>query len=172
MIALATILERTLCMPMTPLLARFVSERDYVGLRYTDRKAIYLLALAVLLVAVCVLFLKPNFIDVVTVILQLGGEDAASLWVLRILLLGCLYVAASEGMALAVCAAIGNTKISVKVGIYGFVVGLFFKAIVFIFFQIRGFVLATTVYYLLNMLMNWVLLEKQIALEIAKESNL
>jgi putative peptidoglycan lipid II flippase len=170
MAALATILERALCMPKMPSLARYVLKRDYAGLRYTYRKAIFLVTLSVLLIGACMLLLRPVFIDLVSVILQLSNKDAANLWLLCVLLLGYLQVGASGTMPVAAFTAMGNTKTPVKVGIYGFLFGLVLKALGFIFFQLPGLVVATSVYYLLNMFVNCLLLEIEITKKLTEES--
>jgi len=166
--ALATILERAICMPITPTLARHVAQNDYVGLRLAYRKGVYRISIAVFLLGALLLVLKPHFLVAITTVLNIQTETASALWLMCLFLLGYLHVAASGTVAVAAFYAMGNTKTPVKIGITGFVASVGMKCIGFLFFALPGLVFATSIYYILNMLVMCFLLEKSINEKISR----
>ncbi len=168
MAALATILERAICMPITPSLARHVAQSDYVGLRLAYRKGVFHISIAVFLLGALLLVLKPHFLVAITTILNIQIETASALWLMCLLLLGYLHVAASGTVAVAAFYAMGNTKTPVQISMISFIASVGIRSYGYLIFGIPGLVLATSTYYVINMLAMCLFLEKTINEKISR----
>lgn len=160
--ALSTIIERSICMPVMPSLSRFVTVSDYKGFRIAYRNAIKRITLVVLIIGAALVIIHPLFISITMRLLKLNADAAFELWTLCIILLGYLHVAASGTIATAAFYALGNTKTPVKIGVIGFFIGVFIKSIGFILFGVEGLAIGVTIYYVQNMIVMYIKLEKDI----------
>lgn len=160
--ALATILERAICMPITPLLARHVAQSDYAGLRRAYRSGILRASIVVVCFGVLLIVLKPMFVEVIATALNIQAETATTMWLMCLFLMGYLHAAASGTLIVQAFYAMGNTKTPVKIGFAGFLLSLGVKAIAYLWFGLLGLALGTTIYYSLNMLVMWIVLESTI----------
>lgn len=160
--AAATVLERSICMPLIPQLARLVDSKDMVSLRRTYRNCVFRVHLATGCALLGLLVLLPVWNQLLAILLKLEPTLANQLWWLCIFLLGYMHVAASGGVVVAAFYAFGNTRTPVKVGIIGFVIGIILKSIGFIFLGLPGLALATSIYYIGNMSAMCYLLEGEI----------
>lgn len=158
--ALSTVIERSICMPVTPTLSRLVAARDYQGLRAAYRTGVRRVTMVVLLIAVALVASHPLFVSVAMSLLKVNANTAFDLWMLCMLLLGYLHVAASGTIATAAFYALGNTETPVKIGVTGFFLGVFVRSIGFIFFGITGLAIGLSLYYIQNMLIMYIKLEK------------
>jgi len=158
--ALATILERAICMPITPSLARHVAQGDYVGLRRAYRSGIFRITFAVVFFTILLVALKPIIVVVTGAVLNIQSEAALIMWLMCLLLMGYLHVTASGTVVVAAFYAMGNTKTPVKIGIIGFVANVGIKSFGYLNFGILGLVLATSIYYIGNMIVMCIFLEK------------
>lgn len=166
--ALATILERAICMPITPSLSRHVAQGDYVGLRRTYRSGIFRITFAVVCFAILLVALKPMFVVVTATVLNIKSEAALIVWLICLLLMGYLHVAASGTVVVAAFYAMGNTKTPVKIGVIGFIASVGIKSFGYLIFGIPGLVFATSIYYISNMIAMCVFLEKLINEKISR----
>lgn len=166
--ALATILERAICMPITPSLARHVAQSDYVGLRRAYRSGIFRITIAVVCFGILLVALKPMFVVVTATVLNIQAEAALTLWLMCLLLIGYLHVAASGTVVVAAFYAMGNTKTPVKIGVIAFIASVGIKSFGYLIFGIPGLVLATSIYYISNMLVMCIFLEKFINEKISR----
>lgn len=160
--AIGMVLERSICVPVAPQLARLVERKDWLGLRSAYRKCVLQISLATLLVAVVFAALYPVWDYFLEPLLNLPAPLAREMWVICLWLLGYLHVAASGTIAVAAFYAMGDTRTPVKVGVTGFLFGVVFKALGFLLMGISGLAAATSVYYLCNMVAMCFLLEKKI----------
>jgi peptidoglycan biosynthesis protein MviN/MurJ (putative lipid II flippase) len=158
--ALASIFERAICIPIIPSLARLVEQSDYVGLRHTYKRSILKITLAVVIFAILLLMLKPIFVVLIKSILNTNNEVASNLWLVLFLLIGYLHVAASGTVVVATFYAMGNTKTPVKIGVIGFCSSVFIKSFGYLFFGLNGLVIGTSIYYMGNMIIMCIFLEK------------
>jgi len=160
--ALATILERAICMPITPILARHVAQSDYAGLRRAYRSGILRVTIVVVCFGVLLIVLKPMFVEVIATAFNIQAETATILWLMCLILMGYLHAAAAGAIVIQAFYAMGNTKTPVKIGFAGFLLSLGVKAIGYLWFGLLGLALGTTIYYSLNMLVMWIILESTI----------
>lgn len=165
--ALSTIIERSICMPVTPTLARFVAAKNYQGLRATYRAGVKRVTLVVLLLGVLLVSAYPLFVSVAVSLLKVNLGTAFDLWLFCVLLLGYSHVAASGTIVVASFYALGNTKTPVEIGVIGWVIGMLIKSIGFILFGLIGLVTGLTLYYLLNMAVMCIKLEREINAKIS-----
>lgn len=160
--ALSTLIERSICMPVTPTLSRFVATNDYQGLRTAYHAGVKRVTFIVLIFGLALFVMYPILMSIAMKLLKINADAAYDLWLMCLLLLGYLHIAASGTIVTASFYALGNTKTPVKIGIIGLVVGVLIKSIGFMFFGLIGLVTGITLYYLLNMTVMCVNLEREI----------
>ncbi len=158
--ALATLLERALCMPITPSLARHVAQNDYVGLRRAYRRGVLRITLAVISFVIFLVALKSVFVAFTATALNIQVETALTFWLMCLLLVGYLHVAASGAVVVAAFYAMGNTMTPVKIGVIGFIANVGLKYFGYLIFGMPGLVLSTSIYYVGNMLVTCIFLER------------
>lgn len=151
--AIATLIERTICMPILPSFARYVSSGDYVGLRKTYRKGLKRITVTVLVVLALFLISYPVFIYILQTIFNIKPEIAMGTWVIILLLAGSLHVAVSGSLAVACFYSMNDTKTPVAIGIKGFILGAILKTLGYILYGLNGLAVATSIYYLINLIM-------------------
>lgn len=159
---LAAILERSICTPIAPTFARHVARDDYRSLRRDYRKGIFKVSVVVAGVGLILVAGKSWLIHLASVFLNISTDTASVLWLVCLLLLGYLHVAASGTLAVAAFYAMGDPRTPVKIGLAGFVLSLGLKAAGFLLMGLPGLVLATSIYYTGNMLAMCFSLEKSI----------
>jgi len=160
--ALGQMIERAVCMPVTPRVARLADASEYAGLRALLRQrmgwvSLFAVSLLALLVAV-----RPGWNAVLFTLLRLHETAAQQLWWLSVLLLGYLHVSAAGALVTAAFIALGDSRTPVRVGVVGFVISVFVKSIAFLTAGIAGLALATSLYYIGNLIVMWRLLEKRL----------
>jgi peptidoglycan biosynthesis protein MviN/MurJ (putative lipid II flippase) len=166
--ALATILERAICMPITPSLARHVAQSDYIGLRRAYRSGLFRITIVVICLTILLVVLKPIFAVAATIVLNINSEEALTLWLMCLLLVGYLHVTASGTVVVAAFYAMGNTKTPVKIGVIGFIASIGIKSLGYFFFGISGLAFAVSIYYASNMIVMCIFLETFIHDKISK----
>lgn len=162
--ALATILERAMCMPITPSLARHVAQSDYVALRKVYRRVLFNTTIVVLIIGLLLTVFKSELIAVVSLMLKIKLESASSLWVICILLIGHLHAAISGVVLVTTFYALDDTKTPVYIGLSGFIFGLFLKWALFNEMGVNGLALSASIYFLMNVFAFYIFLERKIAI--------
>jgi len=160
--ALSRIMERAICVPLTPSFARYIAESDYRSLKKAYRRGILYVSAVVLLVVVVLVLLKPIIVQILISALGLVTVSAEQVWTILFLLLGFLYVAASGTLLVAVFYALGDSRTPVKIGLIGFLVGIVLKAIGFYLLDLTGLAMAISIYYLGNFIVMNIILVKKI----------
>lgn len=161
--AFATVMERAICVPITPRLGRLVEQNDYHGVRKTYRSCVLHITTVTVLAAVVLVAINPVWDFLLTTVLKLPPNLAHEIWFLCFALLGYLHVAASGTIAVSAFYAMDDTHTPVRVGLIGFLFGVFLKSVGFLMFGLIGLAIATSIYYLCNMIAMCFLLEKKIA---------
>jgi putative peptidoglycan lipid II flippase len=164
-VAAATVLERALCMPVNSRMGRAVALGDYVGVRRDYRSAIKHVSIAVAMVGLVLVLLRPLWDGAAATVLKVNTDDAQRLWWFMVLLLGHLHVAASGTVCVAVFYAMADTKTPSAILIAGFLVGVAAKSIGFVFFGLVGLAAATSIYHALNMTLLIVAVERRLLRE-------
>ncbi len=168
MAALSTIIERSICMPITPKLSRFVAANDYNAVRNAYRVGVKNVTLAVGLFAALLLITYNALATVVMGLFHVDTETAFNILLICFFLLGYLHVAASGTIVVAVYYAMGDTKTPVKIGISGFLIGILLKSAGFLMFSLPGLAFAISAYYIINMVTLCFIAEKTLDEKIAR----
>lgn len=162
MSSLGTILERSISVPIAPQLARLVESNDMPGLRALYRRGVLRITLLAGVILLALFAVWPVWRMVVAVLLKFQGNVADELWLVCVLLLGYLHVAASGTIVTSAFMALGDTRTPVLVGVIGFFFGVALKSVAFVVWGIAGLALATSAYYLVNLVAMLLLLERSI----------
>jgi putative peptidoglycan lipid II flippase len=160
--ALSTIIERSICMPLTPRFSRLAALNDYQGLRIAYWIGMKRVSLAVLSFGAIFILMNNIIISFAVYLFKINTEAAFDLWLICLLLLGFLHVAASGALAVAVFYAIGDVKTPVMIGICGYIIGLLLKWFMFNALSLKGIALATSIYYIFNIFVFTIVMHKKL----------
>lgn len=162
MAALATVFERSLCMPSMPRIARSVSLGELAQARSSYRRSVAAVAAASAAVGLVLILVRPWWGAALGISLGMSAGLADDLWLLCCLLMGYLFVAAAGTVVVAVFYALGDTVTPARIGLLGFAVGVVAKSVGFLWLGLEGLALATSLYYLANLLVLVLTLERRI----------
>lgn len=160
--ALAQTLERAVCVPVTPRLARLANARQYSAMRRLLRERIATMTGVAIAVTLCLLALRPVWVELLGRALLLGPHEALQMWWICVLLLGYLHVTASGGLPVAAFVAMGDSLTPVRIGLAGFLLSIPLRSLGFVLAGLPGLALATSLYYLGNLIVLCVVLEKNL----------
>lgn len=149
--AWATVLEKSVCMPLVPQIARAIGSGDADGARRLVRRALVRVALATAGSLTALVLLLPLWNRMLGALLRLDAGRAFELWLVCALLLGFVLVAAAGTAVVAVFYALGDTRTPALIGSAGFVLGLVAKGAGFMAAGLPGLAAATSLYYLINL---------------------
>jgi putative peptidoglycan lipid II flippase len=149
--ALSTVIERSICAPIMARFGSYTTGSDYKTLKAEYRRGIVKVTLVSALYCLIMVVLEQPFVYFVESLLEVPNASANDLWWLSLLLVGYLHVAASGTLPVAVLHALGDTKSPVVIGVVGLILGLLLKSIGFVLYGLQGLVLATSMYYVVNM---------------------
>jgi peptidoglycan biosynthesis protein MviN/MurJ (putative lipid II flippase) len=159
--ALAQVSERTVTTPVTPQLARLAHARQFVELRrmllQTYTRALVLTALILL-----VLVAARPWWSLLVQQLGLGSEAGTQFWWLLVLLLGFEYVAACGSLPVAAFIALGDSRTPTRMSIGAFLIGVVLKSIAFLRYGLPGLAIATSCYYVGNLVALSLMLERRL----------
>lgn len=159
---LATVLERAICVPAAPELARLVQRRDYMGVRRAYRRCVLLISLITALLAAGLVAIYSVWQPLFDIALNMPAPQAAEIWWICLALLGYLHVAAAGTIVVAAFYAMGDTRTPLTIGVIGFFVGVLLKSVGFLQMGLIGLASASSLYYLCNMMFMCIFLEKKI----------
>jgi len=158
--ALASVLEKAICGPTAPHIARAIAAHDYrVALALYRHGIMQVMGLVAALVLVLIL-LQPLWDDLLAQLLRLETAHATQLWWFCLLLLGYLLSGAAGPIAVAVFYALGDTSTPARVSAAGFFAGLILKSIGFLWQGLPGLAAAISLGHLLNLAALCILVEK------------
>lgn len=160
--ALSSILEKSLCAPLTAQFGKYAAENRWSQLkrsyRYGIAKITAITALYVLVMVLC----KDQIEILAATLLNVSPPMSETLWWLCILLAGYLHVAASGTLVTSVIHSLNDTKTPVKIAINGFILSLPLKIFGFVFFGIKGIVIGSSIHYIINMVAMTIQCERKI----------
>jgi peptidoglycan biosynthesis protein MviN/MurJ (putative lipid II flippase) len=163
--AVASVLERALCVPAIPALARFAASCDYAGMRHLYRQRLVRTGIVTGLVLLALVTVRPWWDLLVGPFLKLDAAILREMWWLCLLLVGYLFVAAAGSMVVSSFQALRDTATPVRVGVIGFAVSLPLKAAGFLVGGLPGLALAIVVHYAGGMIVMSCLLERRLTRE-------
>jgi putative peptidoglycan lipid II flippase len=160
--ALAQMLERAVCVPVTPRLARMVQAGEYEALRALVRRTIGRVTILAGLLAVVLVVAYPWWPAALHHAFRMQEPAAREMWWVCLLLLGFLHVTASGGVPVAAFYALGDTRTPVKISVAAFVIGVGLKSLAFVVWGLPGLAFATSIYYIGNLLVVCAVLENRL----------
>ena len=162
-VALATVLERAIGMPIVPSLSRLAAERKYAEIRKVYRVFLLRTGMAILLLALTVVLLEDIMVHLFSQIFSMTSAYASEFLLFFLLMFGHLFASVAGGVLVSVFYAFEDSRTPVFIGITGFFIGLVLKWIFFWKLSISGLAMATSIYFVLNIFMFIVALEKKIS---------
>jgi putative peptidoglycan lipid II flippase len=161
--AAATVVDRAIGAPLGPGLAVSWADGELARFRTSFRGGMALTWLPVLAMGVVLLLFSSLWHPLVGRALNLSPDQSALLFQLTVGLLGMIAAAACGAIAVAAFYALGDTRTPTAVGVVGFLLSIGFKVALFGQLGLVGLAWATSIYYLLNLLVMWLLLERKVA---------
>lgn len=165
--AFATVIERAICVPVAPRLGRLVEQNDYPGLRKEYRTCVLYITIITTIMAMALIAINPAWDVLLMLVLKVSSKSASDMWIICLALLGYFHVAASGTIVVSAFYAMNDTRTPVRVGVVGFVFGVIIKSLGFLMYGLKGLAIATSIYYLCNMMAMCILLEKKIAIKLS-----
>lgn len=160
--ALGSVLERSISGPITPELARMVGKGDIAGTRKLYRQSIAKITLLTLCICAVLLAVRPLWNSSLQNILRLSPQASEQMWILCLLFLGFVHVAASGTVLVSIFYAMKDTSTPAWIGVIGFAVGVTLKTLLFGYYDINGLALATSIYYVGNLSALLIFLERSL----------
>lgn len=160
--SIATILDRAFCTPLVSEFGHYVREEKYHMLQGRYRWGVFRITLIILILGLLLYVARPFIEWMAKSFLLFGAADASLLWLLSLLLLGYVHVAASGSIPVAVFYALKDTKTPLFIGIVSFIAGVLAKVVGFMQFGLEGLVIATSAYYILTLFLMCTVLEWKI----------
>lgn len=155
-----TVLNKAVAAPMVPLLAMLKGKRDYAAFMKSMRKRLFWTAgIAGFGYLVLLLAGKP----MLNLVIGYGGvtkENVHLLWQLMIALGGMFIGGCLGQISSSAFYAMGDTQTPTRYGIWTFTVHVPFKVFAFLYFGLIGLAVATTIFYIVNFLLQWRGLER------------
>jgi putative peptidoglycan lipid II flippase len=161
--AAATVIDRAVGAPLAPGLAVSWARAECAKFRSTFRLGMAMAWLPVIALGLGLLLISPFWHRLVGGALNLAPDQSAALFQLIIGLLGSIAAAACGAVVVAAFYALGDTRTPMIVGVTGFVFSVALKVAMFQSLGLVGLAWATSIYYLLNLLVMWLLLERKVA---------
>lgn len=163
MSAMASVLERSICMPAQPRLARLAAAGQLGEMRRLYRSRVRQVSIIVGLAAIVLVALKPFWPTLTHPLLKLDTHTLESTWWICAILMGYALPAAAGSIVVSSFYALGDTKTPVRVGSTGFLLSLAIKAGAFVWAGLPGLAAAVAFHYAGNMLVLCYLLEKRLS---------
>jgi len=160
--AFATVLDRAICVPVVPQLARLAERGDLVALRDQYRRCVLRVGLVSATIPLSLLCLHPLWGVLLRSTLHIGPAAAESIWLMCMLLTGYLFVGAAGSITAAAFYAIGDVRTPMMISVIGFGFGLVVKSLAFVWLGLVGLALGTSLYYAINMAVMCLLLERKL----------
>jgi len=159
--ALATVLDRAICVPAGPALARLAQAGEMEALRSLYRQCVRRALYAIAALTLLLFAVQPFWADLAGLALKISPVLAQQMWLVCLSLLGYLLVAGCGYAVIAGFYALGDMRTPVSVGVVGFLIGVVLKSVAFLKFGVLGLAVATSAYYVLNLVVLIVLLERK-----------
>ncbi|MFN2572493.1 MAG: lipid II flippase MurJ [Gemmatimonadales bacterium] len=160
--ALAQVLNRAITGPLVPALATYAKEESWSMFRQAYRTRLVLITA---ISAVCFVALLAVGPAVLALLVGHGGVTATNvrlLWWLMVALGGVLVGGAAGQIVSSAFYSMGNTTTPTRIGMAGFTVGIALKTGGFLWLGVVGIALGASTYYLLNVCVLFVLLERRL----------
>lgn len=160
-VAVTTIIERALAMPVNSRMGRLHAEGRHDAMREAFRRTMLRIGIAVGALLVILIVLRPAWDALTGLALRLEPAASQALWWYTVLLLGHVLSGAAGTVCVAAFYAMGDARTPSVIISLGFLVGVALKSAGYIGFDLTGLAVATSVYQLLNLVVLTVALERR-----------
>ena len=164
MTSIVGIFEKMLCVPIIPQFSRYVLLGNYEALSKLYKKALIKVLLLTLILIFSLLLCKPLFVEIVYNALNVTRAESINLFWIIFNLIGYLFSALCGIILVAVFFALGDFKTSIYIGLFGFLIGILIKYIIFPLYLLQGLALASSFYMIVNISLYYIFLERKINL--------
>lgn len=158
--ALASVLERAICAPTTPRIARAIAAHDHRLALSLYRYGILQVMSLVAASALALVLLHPLWDNLLAQLLKLDKAHATQVWWFCLLLPGYLLTGAAGPIAVAVFYSLGDTRTPARVSTVGFFAGVVLKSTGFLWEGLPGLAAAISLGHLLNLATLCILVER------------
>jgi putative peptidoglycan lipid II flippase len=145
------ILEKSLVMPFVVKVGRLVESNNFKEIRSNIFKIIF----QVTLLAIILVFFSISFRDVIlsyfVILFKLTDSGAESLLLYSSLMAGYFCAVVLGALPVSVFYALKDSRTPLMIGVIGFFIGILLKLTGFFLFGIEGFILALSIYYVINL---------------------
>lgn len=160
--AIARVVDRSLCQPETPGIARLWRSRSTSQILQIYRKCILKVAFVAILLAVGLAVGRPLIIAGLSLALTLQEDSASQLWWISLFLTVYVFASSAGSIVVGTFYAIGDTKTPVSLGLISFILGVAIKSACFLIAGIEGLAAGLSIYYLFSLLLSCGALEKKL----------
>jgi putative peptidoglycan lipid II flippase len=164
MTSIVGILEKMLCVPIVPQLSRYALLGNYEALSKLYKKGLIKILFLTLILIFSLYLFKPLFIETTHNILNITRDQSINLFWIFFNLIGYLFSALCGIILVAVFFALGDFKTSIYIGLFGFLIGVLIKYIIFPLYFLQGLALAGSFYMMVNVSLYYIFLERKINL--------
>jgi peptidoglycan biosynthesis protein MviN/MurJ (putative lipid II flippase) len=160
--AVTTVLERAISTPVIPSLSRLWQAGDLAGFRKRYRGVVVRIFGLMLPATLVLVLLRDPAILLAGGVLAIAPAKAVMVFWIGVALVGTIIAGAAGSTAASAFYAMGDTVTPVRIGIAGFVLGLGLKAVGFLAFGVVGLALGASAYYMLNLAVMVIILERRL----------
>lgn len=160
--AVAQVMERALCMPRVPALARLQEAGRHAEVWQSVRGVVLRVGAIVAGLVLVLLLAKPFWADFLWIALRLDPTAAGTMWWIAMALSGFVWVGAAGSLPVAAFIALGDSRTPVVCSVIAFVIGAVGKSVAFVLGGLPALAAATSLYYLGNLLSVGYLLKKKL----------
>jgi putative peptidoglycan lipid II flippase len=154
------VIEKAIAAPMVPLLARLASDGNWTSFRHTYRKRLLLMLSLTLTGYLLFLLLGESILNL---LIGHGGvtlENVHALWWVMVALAGFLIGGANGQIAATTFYAMGDTRTPTRMSIITYSIYIPAKVLIFLRYGLLGLAAVTSIYLLVNLTIQVLLLEK------------
>lgn len=159
---LSSMFDRAICVPNASLVSKAVANKDFAKVKSLYRYSLTEITLISVLIEIVIYFLYPVYVYLLTHWLGMTNGLATDMWLLCLLLIGYLQASAAGSIIVSAFYAMGDMKTPMKIGFLGFIVSILLKTVLFLLYGLKGMAIATSLYYMMNALVMFLLLERKV----------
>jgi peptidoglycan biosynthesis protein MviN/MurJ (putative lipid II flippase) len=154
------VMEKSLIMTIYVKFGEYVNNKELLKLKNQVILGIKRAGVVSILTFLAMILFKKELISLLELILSSSHSTCEQIWEFSLLLIGLFYGSSAANLPINAQYALGNTKIVVKTGIYGFIFNVIIKLILFYTLEVTGLAIAISLHYLVNTLVHTLLFLK------------
>jgi putative peptidoglycan lipid II flippase len=152
---IASVIERVVVMPFLPVLKNRIISTNLTDVSRELDKILLKIMMIVLVVGFVGVICKSYFYIILNIV-GLTEPQTEVIWWLVFCLLGYVYASPAGALISGFNYALGDTKTPAIVSMIGYFVSIFLKMLMFKYYDLKGLVVAVSLYYLINFIILYV----------------